>query len=67
MSYETYEEKEEKSRRMVLLVKRVEIEDHLQVSKYNKFLYWPGYETSHEGPPLTPSLPHATSHFSLCI
>lgn len=49
LNYETYAEKEQKSRRMVLLVKRMEIEDHLEISKYNKFLYWPGYETSHEG------------------
>ena len=44
LSYEVYSEDEGKSRRLVVLVKRVELQDHVSVSPYNKFFYWSDYE-----------------------
>ncbi|KAL8589726.1 hypothetical protein ACOMHN_027234 [Nucella lapillus] len=49
LQYERYSEMEEKSRRLVVVARRVEVEDCLNMSPFRKFLYWPSYNVSHDG------------------
>ena len=49
LTYEKYSEMEEKSQRLVMLARRLELEDKLHISPYNKLLYWPGADISPDG------------------
>ncbi|KAK7104658.1 autophagy-related protein 2 homolog A-like isoform X2 [Littorina saxatilis] len=49
LNYETYEEEENRSRRLVLVVKSLEVQDNVKSSKYHKLLYWPNSSLGQEG------------------